>query len=91
MERLTETRHRVTGALTIRDQSRPATFEVELTPPITDPWGNRRGGASAAGRINRKDWGLTWNQVLEMGALLVGEEVRFTIDVQAVAAAPVAA
>jgi len=59
VERLTETRHRVTGALTIRDRSRPATFEVALTPPMTDPWGNRRAGASATGRINRKDWGLT--------------------------------
>ncbi|MBI4277092.1 MAG: YceI family protein, partial [Armatimonadetes bacterium] len=46
-----------------------------------------RAAATATGRINRKDWGLTWNQVLDLGALLVGEEVRVTLDVEAVAAA----
>lgn len=81
----------VSGDLTIRDQTRQIALEVEATAPVTDPWGNRRAGATATAKINRKDWGLTWNKVLEFGALLVGEEIRITIDAQAVAAGEVAA
>ncbi len=83
----------VKGDLTIREETRPVSFEVETGARITDPYGNLRAGASATGRINRKGWGLTWNQVLELGALLVGEEVHFTLDVEAVvpAAAPAVA
>ncbi len=80
-------RYRVTGDLTIRDQTRPVTFEAETTPAMTDPWGNRRAGATATATINRKDWGLTWNQVLELGALAVGEEIKFSLDIEAVAQA----
>ncbi len=86
-----DARYLVSGALTIRGQARPMTFEVETTKPMTDPWGNLRAGASASGKLNRKEWGLTWNQILELGALLVGEEVRFTLDVEAVAPVAVAA
>lgn len=86
-----DARYLVAGALTIRGQARPVTFEVETTKPMTDPWGNLRVGASASGKLNRKEWGLTWNQILELGALLVGEEVRFTLDVEAVAPVAVAA
>ena len=61
-------------------------LEAEVSPVIKDPWGMTRTGATASGVINRKDWGLAWNQVLEFGALLVGEEVGFEIEVEAVAA-----
>ena len=84
-------RYLVKGELTIRGQTRPVTFEFEASKPMTDPWGNLRAGASASGKLKRKEWGLTWNQILDLGALLVGEEVRFTLDVQAVAPAAVAA
>ncbi|MBI3976415.1 MAG: YceI family protein [Armatimonadetes bacterium] len=86
-------RYLVTGNFTIREHTRPVTFEVEITEPVKDYTGALRAGASASGTVNRKDWDLTWNQVLELGALLVGEEVRFTLDVEAVAAvtAPAAA
>jgi len=72
-----------TGDLTIHGVTR----EVELlisgpTAAITDPWGNVRRGAQATTTINRKDFGLTWNQVLETGGLLVGEEVNIVIDVE---------
>lgn len=80
-------RYLVSGDLTIRETTRPVTLDVETSAPMTDPWGNRRAGATATGKLNRKEWGLTWNQVLELGALLVGEEVRFTLDVEAVAEA----
>ena len=62
-------------------------FTVEgPTPPAKDPWGNIRLGLSATTKINRKDFGLTWNATLEAGSILVGDEVTITIDVQFVKA-----
>jgi polyisoprenoid-binding protein YceI len=74
----------VTGNLTIRNITKPVTLEVETVPPIKDPWGLTRTAASATGKISRKEWDLTWNQVLELGALLVGDEVKLTLEVEAV-------
>jgi polyisoprenoid-binding protein YceI len=82
---------KVIGELTIRGIGRPVVLEAQFSAPIKDPWGMTRAAGEASGVLNRKDWNLTWNQVLELGALLVGEEVRFSIDVEAVAAAPVGA
>ena len=77
----------VTGDLTIHGVTRPVVFKVEgPTPPAKDPWGNLRIGLSAATKINRKDFGLTWNAALETGGILVGEEVAITLDVQFVKA-----
>ncbi|ADD27856.1 YceI family protein [Meiothermus ruber] len=86
VEALGQNRYKIHGNLTIRDTTRPVTLEAEVSPAIKDPWGLTRIGATATGVINRKDWGLTWNQVLEFGALLVGEEVKLNIEVEAVAA-----
>lgn len=91
IEALGGNRYRILGDLTIRNVTKPVTLEAEVTPVVKDPWGLTRVGASAEGRLNRKDWGLTWNQVLEMGALLVGEEVRFNLEVEAVVPAAVQA
>jgi polyisoprenoid-binding protein YceI len=91
IEALGGNRYRILGELTIRDVSKPVTFEAEVTPVVKDPWGMSRVGASAEGKLNRKDWGLTWNQVLEMGHLLVGEEVKFNLEVEAVLPAEVQA
>jgi polyisoprenoid-binding protein YceI len=91
IEPIDDVRYRVRGDLTIRGVTRPVTFEVETTPPITDPWGNRRAGATATAVINRRDWGLTWNQVLEMGALLVGDEIKVALEAEAVALEPAVA
>lgn len=88
IEALGGNRYKIHGDLTIRGITRTVVFETELNAPVKDPWGLTRTGATATGVINRKDWDLTWNQVLELGALLVGEEVKFTIEVQAVAAQP---
>lgn len=79
-------RYRVTGDLTVRGTAKPVSFEVGAQEPINDPFGNVRVAGEANGKLNRKDWGLTWNQVLEAGALLVGEEIKFMVDVQAIAA-----
>jgi polyisoprenoid-binding protein YceI len=77
----------VAGDLTIHGVTRPVTFAVEgPTPAGKDPWGNTRIGASATAKINRKDYGLTWNAALETGGILVGDEVAITLDVQFVKA-----
>jgi polyisoprenoid-binding protein YceI len=77
----------VEGGLTIRGITRQVVFTVEgPTPPAKDPWGNTRVAVSATTKINRKDFGLTWNTALETGGILVGDEVTITLDVQFVKA-----
>jgi polyisoprenoid-binding protein YceI len=76
---------KVKGDLTIHGVTREAVLHVEgPTPEAKDPWGNLRIGATAAAKINRKDFGLTWNAALEAGGVLVGEEVKITIDLEAI-------
>jgi polyisoprenoid-binding protein YceI len=63
--------------------TQPVTFTVDgVSEPAKDPWGNTRIGLSATAKINRKDFGLTWNSPLETGGVLVGEDVHITLDVQ---------
>jgi polyisoprenoid-binding protein YceI len=77
----------VEGELTIHGVTRTVEFAVEgPTAPAKDPWGNTRVGLSAITRINRKDYGLTWNAALETGGILVGDEVTITLDIQFVKA-----
>ena len=77
----------VNGDLSIHGVTRPVSFAVEgPTPPGKDPWGNTRIAISATTKINRKDFGLTWNAALETGGILVGEEVTITLDTQFVKA-----
>ena len=81
----TKEKFQVTGDLTIRDVTREVTLQVEsVTPEIKDPDGQLRLGATASTRIARKDFGLTWNAVLESGGFVVGDEVDITIDVELV-------
>lgn len=73
----------VTGDLTIHGVTQPVTFAVEgPSAPARDPWGNTRIGLSATAKINRRDFGLTWNAALETGGVVVGEEVTITLDVE---------
>jgi polyisoprenoid-binding protein YceI len=73
----------ITGDLTLHGVTKAVTFAVEdLSQPAKDPWGNTRIGLSATTKINRKDFGLTWNSALETGGVLVGEDVVITLDVQ---------
>ncbi len=73
----------VAGELTIHGVTRQVVFTVEgPTAPGKDPWGNTRIGLSATTKINRKDFGLTYNAALETGGILVGDEVTITLDVQ---------
>ena len=74
---------KVEGDLTIRGVTRKVTFAVEgPTPQAKDPWGNTRMAISATTKINRKDYGLTWNAALETGGILVGDDVTITLDVE---------
>jgi polyisoprenoid-binding protein YceI len=73
----------VVGDLTLHGVTKPVTLEVEgPSAEIKDPYGNFKVGASASTKINRKDFGLVWNKTLDGGALMVGEEVTITIDVE---------
>jgi polyisoprenoid-binding protein YceI len=76
---------KLTGDLTLRGTTRPVTFRVEgPSAPVKDPWGKVRRGASATAKINRKDFGLTWNAALETGGFVVGDEVSITLDIELV-------
>jgi polyisoprenoid-binding protein YceI len=73
----------VVGHLTMHGVTRTVSFAVEdVSAPNKDPWGNTRIGLSATARVNRKDFGLTWNSALETGGVLVGEDVLISLDVQ---------
>jgi polyisoprenoid-binding protein YceI len=73
----------VAGDLTLHGVTKNVVFEVkDLTTPAKDPWGNTRFGFEATAKINRKDFGLTWNSALETGGVMVGDEVAITLDVE---------
>ncbi|MFQ5931318.1 MAG: YceI family protein [Nitrospiraceae bacterium] len=73
------------GDLTIRGTTKEVVLKVKgPSPVIKDPWGNRRFGASASATINRMDYGVNWNSVLETGGVVVGPEVQITIELEAV-------
>jgi polyisoprenoid-binding protein YceI len=75
---------KLTGELTIRDVTKPITLDVEFEGQTKDPWGGERAGFSAKGKIDRRDFGLTWNQVLEAGGVAVGNEIKINVEVQAI-------
>ncbi|MBX7113660.1 MAG: YceI family protein [Myxococcaceae bacterium] len=79
--------YRVVGPLTMHGVTREVTLEVEATGTGVDPWGNPRMGFVAKTSLNRTDFGLTWNQMLEAGGVLVAEEISIELDIQAVKAA----
>jgi polyisoprenoid-binding protein YceI len=87
IERLDDVRYRVVGELTIRDVTRAVVLDVEYGGRGKDPWGNERIGLVARTALDRKDFGLKWNQVLEVGGFLVGDRVDVELEVQAVRAA----
>ena len=59
-------------------------FNVEFGGIIKDPYGQTKAGFSISGKINRKDFGLTWNAALESGGVMVGEDIKFTSEIQLV-------
>ena len=81
----------IDGELTMHGQTRPVTLDAEIGGVVPDMRGGRRAGFSASAKISRKDWGLTWNGALESGGVLVGDEVKITMDVAVVQAEAAAA
>lgn len=75
---------KLTGDLTIRDMTRPITLDVTFEGETKDPWGGNRVGFSATGKIDRREFGLTWNQLLETGGVAVGNEIKLGLEIQAV-------
>jgi polyisoprenoid-binding protein YceI len=74
---------KVTGDLTIRDETRPVDLDVDFEGVERTPWGKTVAGFSARAEINREDWGMTWNAALETGGVLVGKKVSIEIEVEA--------
>ena len=70
--------------LTIRDKSRPVVLDVEYQGIARSPWGTTSAGFHARTKVNRKEWGLEWNQALETGGVLVGDEVKIDIELELV-------
>lgn len=82
-------RLKVTGDLTLHGITRTVVLDVEgPSKEIKDPWGNIRKGATATTKINRKDFGLTWNKALETGGVVVGDEVTITLEIEMIKAQP---
>jgi polyisoprenoid-binding protein YceI len=75
---------KLVGDLTIHDITKPVVLDVEYAGQAKSPWGTTSAGFSAQTKINREDWGLTWNQALETGGVLVGKDVTIGIEVEIV-------
>ena len=82
MKKTSPSDYELTGDLTLHGVTKTVTLDVEYGGIMQDPWGNTKAGFTITGRINRKDWGLTWNAALETGGVLVSEEVRLFIEIQ---------
>lgn len=79
--------YKLIGDLTIRGVTKEIALDSEITGPVKDPWGGVRYGISAQAKVHRKDWGLTWNGVLEAGGVVVGDDVKLSIETELVKAA----
>ncbi|MEU2869645.1 YceI family protein [Streptomyces olivoreticuli] len=74
----------MTGDLTIKGVTRAVTLDVDYLGYARDPWNNDRAVFSAHGKVNREDWGLTWNMALETGGILVSKEIELTLEIETV-------
>jgi len=86
IEKDEDSNYKMTGDLTIRDVTKEVTLEVEFNGTIVDPWGATRAGFSAAGEIDRQDFGVKWNKPLESGGFLVSDLVNIKIEAELVKA-----
>jgi polyisoprenoid-binding protein YceI len=84
VKKISENEFEIEGELTVKDVTKTITLATEYSGLMLDPWGNTKAGLSIAGKINRKEFGLTWNAALETGGVLVGEDVRIIAEVQIV-------
>jgi polyisoprenoid-binding protein YceI len=81
-----EENYKLEGHLTMHGVTHPASLDVEYGGTIKDPWGNTRAGFTVEGKINRKDWNLSWNGATEAGGLVLGEDVKVHANVEFVKA-----
>jgi polyisoprenoid-binding protein YceI len=86
IERAGDGHYKVHGDLTIRGVTRPVVLKAELSGTVTDPWGGQRVGFTLATSIDRKDFGVSWNQALDHGGVAVGDKVEISIEIEAIAA-----
>lgn len=84
VERVGEDRLKIVGDLTIRDTTREVSLDAQELGRVKDPWGSERAGFTATTEINRRDFGLNWNQALETGGVLVGDRVSITLETELV-------
>jgi polyisoprenoid-binding protein YceI len=83
--KLSETKFQITGDLTMRGVTKEVVLNVEGAPtPATDPMGNRRIGGVATTKLNRRDFGIQWNKIMDGGGVVIGDDVDVTIDVELV-------
>jgi len=88
IDKVSSDRYRITGDLTIKEITREVPLDAEISGPVADPFGALRLGISAEGRVNRHDYGLDWNLATEAGGLLVGDDVKISVEIEFVKAAP---
>ena len=86
IDKVSSDRYRITGDLTIREITREVPLDAEISGLVADPFGALRLGISAEGRVNRHDYGLDWNLVTEAGGLLVGDDVKISLEAEFVKA-----
>lgn len=84
VEKASEGTYTISGDLTIKETTKPVKLAAEYSGLLKDPWGNSKIALSIESKINRKDFGLSWNAALETGGVLVGEEVKLVAEVQLV-------
>lgn len=84
IEPIDATSFKATGTLTLHGVSAPVMLEAEVSGEGKDPWGNHRVAFEASTKLNRKDFGLVWNQALETGGVAVGDEVSITLDIESI-------
>ena len=80
----TDTNAKLEGLLMMHGVEKSVTLDLEIHGVGKDPWGNTRAGFTATTKINRKDFGLNWNETLETGGVLVGEEVEITLEIEGI-------
>lgn len=84
VERVDDERWKIYGDLTIRDLTKEVVLDTGFDGRVNDPWGNERVGFSATTELNRQDFGLRWNQLLETGGVVVGDRVKVSLHIEAV-------
>lgn len=82
VEKVSATKAKLTGNLTLRGVTKPVVLDVEYTEPVKSPWGKSVVGATATGKINRKDFGVNWSKALDGGGLVVADEVTIQLELE---------